>query len=198
MNVLGMCNDKVGCALGLKCASRTIYGWEIYMRNMAQTINLATVAENVQKIKTKTKFSDTHEIRFCVIRDPVERFVSIYLNKHKHHPDFRNSQERMNNISDYIKSFDEKTQLPIYSNIKVHSVSQTSMYGSDPTVFTHIFNMKELGKLKSMLEKYSGIILPPLKLNSTDHNQKPVLTDEETDWIKRRYTDDYSVYGKWM
>jgi hypothetical protein len=69
--------------------------------------------------------------------------------------------------------------------------------GKNPEEFDHIFNIRQLNDVKSLLELHSNIKLPILRLNTTsDIDIK--LTEQQIEWIKNRYSRDYRFYGKWM
>ena len=52
--------------------------------------------------------------------------------------------------------------------------------------------------IKILIEEQSGVKLPELVLNSSANMEKPVLTQSQIEWIKKRYQKDYEIYGKWM
>jgi hypothetical protein len=71
--------------------------------------------------------------------------------------------------------------------------------GKNPHFFTHIFNMKQMGEIKELLEDVSGKTLPDLRINNTVGKiEKPEITEEQRAWIVNRYQEDYDLFGKWI
>lgn len=203
--------NKVAYHFVPKCASRTILTYAYIVKNPDKydliKENLYPYKNNYEFLKETTKqwFKRTHRypINFCVIRDPVDRFLSAFVDRMKR-------IERWSYMKDYsISKFIETIDDPEYNSedsyvhhpykdAKFHMNPLIKFLGEDPSIFTHIFNIKQMNEIKILIEEQSGVKLPELVLNSSANMEKPVLTQSQIEWIKKRYQKDYEIYGKWM
>ena len=197
-----------------KCGSRTILGWNALLvkpnllhdhpeffkeSNKKEYGQIRTFMvkhdlsqpywrspEKVPKLEAK--------IRFCIIRDPVERFISGYTNRVLYHKNLDNKET----IS--LDEFIEKYHTIVNTNmiIDVHFKPQCHFYGLKPEIFTHIFNMNQMDEIKNLIEQETGKQLPMLKLQQSGDYAKPKITQEQEKWIKDLYKQDYDVYSQWM
>jgi hypothetical protein len=142
-------------------------------------------------------------IKFCIVRDPVERFISVYkaliLDPWLVKTENPSIDEFIKIIDSDKNSIKNWTQLHPkgWNVIKYHFLPLIKFFGKDPKKFDHIFNIRQLNDVKSFLELHSNIKLPVLRLNNTpDVDIK--LTERQIEWIKNRYSRDYRFYGKWM
>lgn len=201
--ILDICDKKAAFATTAKCGSRTVVGWsailktpsiyeskpELFASNRSDTYTplrqLVYPFENVDNILKS-------EIFFTVVRNPVDRFISAYVNRVlflKKIPFI--------SVSDLIENYDQYITDPKFGDIKLHTRPLSFFCGKDPTVFTHIFNVTQMGELKSLLEKTYKITLPDIVLHKTDM-EKPVLTQKQVHKLQRIYKEDYDIYGKWL
>ena len=138
-------------------------------------------------------------IKFCIVRDPVARFISVYksLILSKAYVSAKDVS-----INEFIKIIDveDKTTLagwaevsPVgWRNVKFHFLPLVAFYGTDPKRFNHIFNMDQMDGVRKLLESSYNIMLPSLKLNFT-RKLDITLTHEQTEWVKTRYARDYAT-----
>lgn len=143
-------------------------------------------------------------IKICIVRDPIERFISVYkalvLSK-----TYVAAKDK--SIDEFIKIIDveDKTTLtdwtevsPVgWRNVKFHFLPLVTFYGKDPKIFNHIYNMDQIDDVRKLLENVYGIALPSLKLNFTSKIDI-TLTPEQIEWVKIRYARDYRFYKTWM
>ena len=152
---------------------------------------------------TKTTPVPSDAIKFCIVRDPIQRFISVYkaliLSK-----TYVASNDK--SVDAFIKIIDvDKTTLtdwtevsPVgWRNVKFHFLPLVTFYGKDPKIFTHIFNMSQIDEVRKLLENAYNVSLPSLKLNFT-RKMDISLTPEQIEWVKIRYARDYRFYRKWM
>jgi hypothetical protein len=187
-----------------KCATRTILGWAAIIKDpniledhpewfdeSRRKIEYRDIRLRIEKYES---LSHDQKIRFCVVRDPVERFISAFTNRILFHkkPNVDIS------ITEFIDNMDELLEQKLYADAKLHFTTQTKYIGEDPSLYTHIFDISELENLKSLLESHTGIVLPDLHLQKSGSVQKPCLTEQQIKHIKKRYSEDYEIYGKWM
>jgi type III secretory pathway component EscV len=101
-------------------------------------------------------------------------------------------------ISYLIDNFDNIINDKKYNDI-VHHLKPLSFFcGKDPSIFTHIFNIRQFGEIKKLLETTYGVSLPDIHLHKNNPSDKPVLTLKQIHWIQRRYSEDYKLYEKWL
>lgn len=126
-------------------------------------------------------------IRIVVKRDPVKRFVSGYTNRVL----FHNKMREKPDFTTFIDNFDKYHNT--YSDIQTHFKPQVRFFGLDKSIFTHIFDTSELGLVKELLEDTYQRKFPDIHLQQGGTNQKPELTKEQEEWIRKRYKDDYDA-----
>jgi hypothetical protein len=190
--------DKVMYFYAPKCGSRTIIGWAGLIKNPSiyqehpewfSESRLDDYKELGELTPIFHGSGSGHDVRFCVVREPVGRFISAYTNRILYH-------EKMEKISiaEFIDTIDEQRNEDVLSHIYPLSY----WYGEDPTFYTHIFNLRHMDGIKFMLEFMSGISLPNLQLQQSGGIEKPTLTKVQEDWIRERYKQDYEIFGKWF
>jgi len=135
---------------------------------------------------------ENNKVRFCVVREPVERFISGFTNRALKEEDIKDLT-----VDRFIDNFDY--YFAKYQNIYTHFAPQVFSYGHYPNLYTHIYNTKQMPEVKKMLESYSGP-LPEIFINKTTDEVKQTikLTDEQIAFIKKKYAIDYEVFGKWF
>ena len=142
-------------------------------------------------------------IEFCIVRDPVDRFISVYkalildgwLVK-TNNPSIDEFIKIIDSDKKYLKDWTELHPKG-WNVIKYHFLPLTKFLKKKPEKFDHIFNITQLNDVKSFLEFHSNIKLPVFRLNKTkDVDIQP--TERQIKWIKDRYSSDYRFYGKWM
>ena len=203
-HVFNLYNKKIAYYVSTKCGSRTICGWGNIMHDPTIYEKHPEMFEGsrredyryLRSILPDYDINQTQnaEVRLCVVRDPIERFVSAFTNRVLYHKKVRKEIT----ISEYIKSMDLPENAELYSDINSHTRALVVLLEKDPAKFTHIFNIKQLSEVKVLFERISGIPLPDLHLQQSGDYKKPFLTDGEIQFIKSRYKEDYDIYGKWM
>jgi len=203
-NVFDLYNNEIAYYKTPKCGSRTILGWAALIKDpnlITENPDWFSISrKNIEYPEIRKKVIKyellTHDqkIRFCIVRDPVDRFISTFTNRILYH-------KKPNidiTITDFIKNYDSLIERLEFRDAKFHFITQTHRIGTNPSLYTHIFNIKELYKVKELLEINTKIKLPNLHLNQNGDINKPILTTDEIEWIKDRYHVDYEIYGKWL
>ena len=204
MHVFDVYNNEIAYYTTPKCGSRTILAWAALIKEpdlihkypswfeeSRQSIEYKDIRQRVKKYEL---LKHDQKIRFCVIRDPVERFLSAFTNRILFH-------KKPNvdiTITDFIDNFNNLMQQKIYKDAQIHFTTQAHYIGKDPNLYTHIIDIKELNKLKILLENHTNTKLPDLHLQKSGPIEKPILTEDQVQWIKNKYSIDYEVYGKWL
>ena len=126
-------------------------------------------------------------IKFCIIRDPVERFLSAYSNKVVHHGiiPFVEFDDFIDNFQKYYNG---------HKGINHHFRPQVVFIGRFPNYHNRILS---LSQMPSVSEFLSEIIGKPVKLEKRQtggNNRKPVPTKKQIDFIESLYKDDYRFF----
>lgn len=185
--------EKLVYFAATKCASRTMLGYIFYLQNGFLPNRLSVVNKGV-KFTTNNPLKYTY--RMCIVRDPIERFISAYCNRVNMNG-VNTEYLSISDVIDKVKNGDEefrKKYFQFFSHIK----PLIKHYGTSPKYFTHIFNTNQMGEVKKFIEEQSGRELPDIHLNKSLIQAKPILSESEIDFLKRYYKIDYYIYGKWM
>jgi hypothetical protein len=204
MTIVDLFEDKVAYYMTPKCGSRTIFGWGAlikepdlilknrdWFRDSAKGVGYSKIANTLKFYKTT---NHDQQVRFCIVRDPVDRFLSGFTNRILYHDDIKIKIT----IDEFIIYFDDIMKNPEFKNAALHFYPQVDSIGDNPNLYTHIFKLSEMSKIKTLLEEYCGFHLPHLHMQQSGGIRKPTLTKEQIEWVKKRYEIDYRIYGKWM
>lgn len=204
MEIIDLFNDKIAYYMTPKCGSRTVFAWSALMKDPTLlTKNPELFVENaknigyknlIKKMKYYKVSNHRQEVRFCILRDPIDRFLSAYTNRILYHRDFNPEIS----IDELMERIDDLMIDPRFKTASFHFRTQAESIGSNPKLYTHIFKMSEMSKIKKLLEEYCQFPLPDLQLQQSGGIQKPVLTKQQVEWVKKRYEIDYQIYGEWM
>ena len=199
--ILDIKDQKLGYYLVPKCGSRTVIAWQLVLLypNIVQD-NPTWFEESrpvigyheINNLAVRSKFKN-FPIKFCIVRDPVERFLSAYTNRvlvHKRNPFIE--------IDDIIRNFDEKIKTEEYHDFEYHTRPLDYWLGKDVGLYDRIFNLREMDSVKKLIENVYGVTLPKFHLQKNGNIPKPSLTTDQINWIKERYKSDYEIYGRWF
>ena len=87
------------------------------------------------------------EIRIAVYRDPIDKIISGFYYCQEQYP-------RLNNLDRFLETY----QYQLKNNyVRIHCRTNTDMLGPDPSIYTHVWNMKEIDtKVLPFLEQLGG------------------------------------------
>ena len=155
------------------------------------------------------------DVRFCVVRDPVERFVSAWLNRIYAADDRRggkvgdNSHSAANGSDRSLEAFVREVEaggegrkakggLPTdgIAARDGHFHPHSYFLGTDPSYFTHIFNIRQLAGLEHLLSELSGQPIAFGRYNHSDRLARPQIDGALRRRIEALYADDYRIFGK--
>lgn len=206
--IVSILNDKIAYYHAPKCGSRTVLAWNAIINNPSvykdepEWFSISRRKEygeirSLSKLFPGTIQDWKHrevpvvdcEFKFCILRDPIERFVSGFTNRILFH---KACNGKYSCIEQFINDFD--SIISINRGIENHFRSQVSFYGQNPNIFDKIYTLDKMGELKTDLEDFSGMKLPDLRLQQSRGVEKPILTPFQNEWIKNRYSDDYRYY----
>ena len=167
-------------------------------------------------------FEPYADIRFCVVRDPVERFLSglnqfsiIALQKKKNLSAVTSTgiDELAGRMEDfYAATAATRLAKKDYFAIgirKRHFVRQIDFLGKDAGYYTHIFSTRRPQEFHAFLSDLAGRRLSPFDANSLVSRQKllrprglslerPQLTPAQRRKVEDLYAEDYRVFGRWF
>lgn len=206
MVIFDIYKNEIAYYLNRKCASRTILGWAAILKypnilqensswfeNSRQYIGYHEITNLVPKISPP--YLHDQKIRFCIIRDPIDRFISAYTNRLLFHkkPDISNM-----NIDYFIDNMNTIFEQVEYNDAKLHFQPQAHELGTDTSIYTHIFSFKEIHLIKQLLEKHANIKLPDIHLQQSKDTKKPILTNYQIYKLKKIYQIDYEIYHRYI
>jgi len=124
------------------------------------------------------------DIKFCIMRDPVDRFLSAYLNRIVYYQaiPFVDFDDFVDNFSKYSK---------VNADVHHHFRPQVDFIGHSPSYYNRIFLFNEMPCVCEFLSEIMG---KPIKLEHkqvTRGGEKPIPTESQIDSIKSFYEDDY-------
>jgi hypothetical protein len=208
--------NKLAINASTKCGSRTVLGYAYLLRNpnadkenplwfSSRGIYRYTVELGRKIMISHDKFTeDNYPNRVCIVRHPVDRFASAFSNRIR--PYKGNEKLSVDEFINLYDSFsydwagmpDFSSKNSIYNDIKYHITPLHRRYGKDPSIFTDIFNLGQMNKVKELIEAVSETKLPDLQLNETYEIERPILTTSQKEWICSTFKEDIEIYGKWM
>lgn len=198
-------DKKVAFCNVAKCATRTVVGWSSLVKNpnlyqerpdlfVSERIDLYQELRNmISPLSSKEDILDCN-IFFTIVRDPIERFISAYTNRIL----YLNTAGIQFSIEEFIKNYDYYAADRKYRDIIHHTQPITYFCGTDPSIFTHIFNTSQLDQVKQLLEDTYKVKLPDIRLNKSDDTKSIKLSKDDIKKIRIRYQKDYEIYGKWF
>ena len=148
--------------------------------------------------------SQTTRVRYCIKRDPVDRFISMITNK-RNRPGF----SALSDIDAFLDNFDAHVLAPLakcrtnYNNdmaawhaIKLarHAAPQTLMLGAEKSYYTHVFAISEVNtRLREFLE---DVVfkkqLPQIRANQ-HRGEKILLSPQQRRRVAEVYACDYEA-----
>tara|TARA_R110002033_G_scaffold7910_1_gene28028 strand:- start:360 stop:977 length:618 start_codon:yes stop_codon:yes gene_type:complete len=87
------------------------------------------------------------EIRIAVYRDPIDKIITGFYYCQEQYP-------HLNNLDLFLDTYEHQLK---NNYIRIHCRTNTDMLGPDPSIYTHVWNMKEIdSKLLPFLEQLGG------------------------------------------
>jgi hypothetical protein len=189
-----------------KCGSRTILGWAAILKypnilnehpewftSSRQYVEYKEIRKLIPKYDDPPPINQ--KIRFTIVRDPIERFISAYTNRILFH---KQPDVSYLGIDYFIDNIQELMNKPEYKNARIHFYSQAYDIGHNPEIYTHIFKFKDIDMVKKMIEQYTGTILPNIHLQQSKGVEKIILDINQISKLKKIYQIDYDIYGKYI
>lgn len=184
-----------------KCASRTILGWMAFAQNpsiqqekeFGDSFLLGDYPK-ITAITPEVSFSEMRNaLKFCIVRDPVERFVSAYKDRVLR---YRGDElKRFPTIQNLLKDLSAAQE---FRSLFHHLKPMTCFYGEDTSLFDRVFSFSRLDELRVFLEQEYDVRLPHLHLQSSSRIVVPQLSLKEVDFLREVYREDYRIYGQFI
>lgn len=185
-----------------KCASRTILGWLTLAKipdlkesdpHLFDPFVLGDYPRFSLEIQEATSKDSCGRMKFCVVRDPIERFVSAYCDRVLRYG--RKELESFPTISSLVHSIHS---LGDFASLAHHVRPMVDFYGREPQKYDQVFRFSKLDRLKNFLEVQMNQNLPDLRLQSCEKIEKPTLTDKDRTILQEFYADDYEVFHEYL
>ncbi len=137
-----------------------------------------------------TKFQKMNvDERACIIRDPIERFISAYKNRILYHKD--------NEFKDHtVDEVLEKLENNLFEN--KHFLQQSFWLGDDIKYFTIIANIKNLSPFIDSINKFFSKNIEFPKIQSGGREFLINLNASQKDKILKIYANDYDLVGNYL
>lgn len=145
------------------------------------------------------------EDRFCVIRDPIDRFVSFYCNRILHHDDLVKAKSQVlakrlslkpdiNELIAHLEAYME-----ISRQVRHHVLPQSVFLGTDPSFYGLVADVTELGKVRHLLSERAGQDTGPFPRyqefgNDRKDEMRAQLTQASRQKLEQFYAEDYRVW----
>lgn len=141
---------------------------------------------------------------FCVVRDPVKRFLSAYGNRVVHYDDIKRALpeleksglERHPDVDYFAAHIGEYSK--INKRIRHHVRPHVTYLGHKASRFDRIFRMSELAQLPAYVAEAGAEIHLPHRQTDGPKLKPSDLSAASIDHIKRYYAADYAAFGDWF
>ncbi len=151
--------------------------------------------------------------KFCVVRDPLKRFVSAYRNRVMGHGELNVTRKGVRRlltgglkaspeINILVENMD--TYQDAVRTIRHHTLPMVSFLGRDPSIYTQIFDIRDMGKLRDSLIQHwknSGIDIDLDSVPAIPHEQIlgpkigiEILNKQSVDTLLDYYKEDYQTF----
>ena len=119
------------------------------------------------------------EIRIAVYRDPIDKIITGFYYCQEQYP-------HLNNLDLFLDTYEHHLK---NNYIRIHCRTNTDMLGPDPSIYTHVWNMKEIdSKLLPFLEQLGGKKIQKTRLRE---HTPPIITKAQEAKAKEVMAIDY-------
>ena len=108
------------------------------------------------------------EIRIAVYRDPIDKIISGFYYCQEQYP-------HLNNLDLFLHTYQHQLK---NNYIRIHCRTNTDMLGPDPSIYTHVYNMRDIDtKLLPFLEQLGGKKIQKTRLR--EHEPRTITEVQE-------------------
>ena len=125
-------------------------------------------------------------IKICIIRDPLERFISAYENRILFHKDRKFYEYSVDKVLCELNNGNFRNR---------HFLPQTFFLGENLDYFTHVFKLNQLEQLCKVLEIFFNVDKIKIPHLQTGKNKKIKLSKYKFEKIHTIYKKDYISFG---
>ena len=109
------------------------------------------------------------EIRIAVYRDPIDKIIAGFYYCQEFLPYLNDLDSFLWGYERYLKN----------NYVRIHCRTNTDMLGPDPSIYTHVWNMREIDtKLLPFLEQLGGKKIQKTRLR--EHEPRTITKEQET------------------
>ena len=129
------------------------------------------------------------DIKFTVIRDPIERVKSIFTNRVLYHGKGRFINRDFNRFMNYFPRFAD-------GDLIHHSRKYVHFLNNEPETWDRVFISSEVDKIAEWLSELSGKDIKPMRKQTggSEHKDKIALTQDHINKIKDWHKEDYEFW----
>ena len=133
------------------------------------------------------------DIKFCIVREPVSRFLSAYSNRVVNTDEWNIPFVELNEFIDNFHNNHYKSNERIHHHFR----PQVDFIGPDPNYYDRVFFLDEMSLVSEFLSEIMGKTIKLEKLQTVDSSKnpswfkKPIPTKTQINSIKSFYEDDY-------
>lgn len=131
------------------------------------------------------------DYKFCVVRDPVDRFISGYTDRIMYHGyiPYMPFEEFVTNFQYYQKQYEE---------VEHHFRPQTAFIGNKVSYYDKVYYLNDLEKCLLDLESLLDINITRAAREMIYPSKKPVPAQEQISFIQDMYRKDYDFIANRM
>lgn len=155
-------------------------------KNYWEIVNFAPIKQIFSPAPNKTPDNKIIE-KFCIFRDPIQRFVSCYKNRVLFHQD---ENVKGKSIDDILGTLKDR----VCDNL--HFLPQNIFLGDDPSYFDHVYLTKNLKDLERYLNNFFKKDLTIPKIQDGGSSQEINLNNHQLEILYDVYKYDFEFMEK--
>lgn len=166
---------------------------------------------DVHRIYNSTTFKVSSVVRFahrrwfCVVRDPVKRFLSGYTNRLYHHHDLSKTDDavftekglsRKPELDEFVYRLED--YMAINSGVNHHFRPMVDFLGTKAKRYDRVFRMSELDDLVTYCAGHGATLELPHMQSGGKKLALDVLDQKMRDKLLAFYAADYKAFGRYL